>query len=78
MYLINPNAQRVKCTKDLGGLLRKKRKDQGLTQAQVAEHCGLSPRFVSEVERGKASAEIGKVLYLLETLGVDLIVDARD
>ena len=78
MYLINPNAQRVKSTKDLGGLLRKKRKDQGLTQAQVAEYCGLSPRFISEVERGKASAEIGKVLYLLETLGVDLIVDTRD
>ena len=78
MYLINPSAQLVKSTKDLGGLLRKKRKDQGLTQAQVAEYCGLSPRFISEVERGKASAEIGKVLYLLETLGVDLIVDTRD
>ena len=78
MYLVKPNAQLVKSMKDLGGLLRKKRKDQGLTQAQVAEYCGLSPRFISEVERGKASAEIGKVLYLLETLGVDLIVDTRD
>jgi len=78
MYLINPNAQRVRSTKELGALLRKKRKDQGLTQAQVAEYCGLGSRFVSEVERGKASAEIGKVLYLLETLGVDLIVDTRD
>ena len=77
MYLITPNAQLVKSTKELGELLRKKRKDQGLTQAQVAEHCGLSPRFISEVERGKTSAEIGKVLYLLETLGVDLIVDTR-
>lgn len=78
MYLINPNARLVKSTKELGELLRKKRKDQGLTQTQVAEHCGLSPRFVSEVERGKASAGIGKVLYLLETLGVDLIADTRD
>jgi len=77
MYLITPNTQLVKSTKDLGELLRKKRKDQGLTQVQVAEHCGLSPRFISEVERGKTSAEIGKVLYLLETLGVDLIVDTR-
>ena len=77
MYLINPNAQLIKSTKELGELLRKKRKDQDLTQAQVAEHCGISPRFVSEVERGKASAEIGKVLYLMETLGVDLIVDTR-
>lgn len=78
MYRINSNAQRVKSTTELGALLRKKRKAQGLTQAQVAEHCGISPRFISEVERGKASAEIGKVMYLLETLGVDLIVDTRD
>ena len=77
MYLNNPNARLVMSTKELGELLRKKRKDQGLTQAQVAEHCGLSPRFISEVERGKASAEIGKVLYLLATLGVDLIIDTR-
>jgi y4mF family transcriptional regulator len=77
MYLNSPNAHLVMSTKELGELLRKKRKDQGLTQARVAEHCGLSPRFISEVERGKASAEIGKVLYLLATLGVDLIIDTR-
>lgn len=77
MYLINSNAQRIKSTNELGELLRKKRKAQGLTQVQVAEHCGISPRFVSEVERGKASAEIGKVMFLLETLGVDLLVDTR-
>ena len=77
MYLNNPNARLVMSTKELGELLRKKRKDQGRTQARVAEHCGLSPRFISEVERGKASAEIGKVLYLLATLGVDLIIDTR-
>lgn len=77
MYSINPNAQFVRTPKEIGDLLRKKRKDQMLTQSQVAEHCGLSQRFVSEVERGKASAEIGKVLYLLESLGVDLIADTR-
>ncbi|MDH3998109.1 MAG: helix-turn-helix transcriptional regulator [Desulfuromonadales bacterium] len=78
MYLIGPNARPVKTSEEIGALLRKKRKSQALTQAQVAEHCGVSPRFVSEVERGKASAEIGKVLYLLEMLGVDLIADTRD
>lgn len=78
MYLINSNAQLVKTSEDLGKLIRKKRKDQGLTQSQVAEHCGLNLRFISEVERGKPTAEIGKVLFLLDVLGIDLIADTRD
>jgi len=64
--------------KDLGELLRKKRKVQNLTQVQVAEFSGVSVKFISEVERGKKTAEIGKVLYLLNTLGIDLIADTRD
>lgn len=62
----------------LGELLRKKRKTQHLTQSQVAEYAGVSIKFVSEVERGKETAEIGKVLHLLQTLGIDLIADTRD
>ena len=61
----------------LGTILREKRKEQGLTQGEVAAHCGLSTRFVSEVERGKATAEIGKVLYLLKAVGVDLFAIPR-
>ena len=64
--------------KDLGELLRKKRKAQNLTQGQVAAFCGVSVKFISEVERGKETAEIGKVLYLLSSLGIDLIADTRD
>ncbi len=62
----------------LGMLLRNKRKEQHLTQKQVASYCGVSVRFISEVERGKKTAEIGKVFLLLRTLGIDLIADCRD
>lgn len=68
----------VTSTKVLGELLRKKRKAQHLTQGQVAEYCGISIKFISEVECGKETAEIGKVLYLLNTLGIDLIADTRE
>jgi len=64
--------------KDLGELLRKKRKAQKLTQGQVAEYCGISVKFISEVERGKETAEIGKVFSLLNSLGIDLIADTRE
>jgi y4mF family transcriptional regulator len=68
----------VTSTKKIGELLRKKRRAQHLTQGQVAEYCGVSIKFISEVERGKETAEIGKVLYLLNTLGIDLTADTRE
>lgn len=67
----------MKDTFEIGNILRQKRKSQGLTLEQVAQHCGLSMRFVSEVERGKATAEFGKVLFLLSAVGVDLFANAR-
>ena len=78
MAIISDRGIAVTGPKDLGELLRKKRKAQNLTQGQVAEYCGVSTKFVSEVERGKETAEIGKVLYLLNTLGIDLIADTRE
>lgn len=62
----------------IGRVLRAKRKAQKLTLRDVAEYTGLSVRFISEVERGKSTAEIGKVLYLLAAVGVDVYVRARD
>jgi HTH-type transcriptional regulator / antitoxin HipB len=76
--IISDRGISVTTPKELGELLRKKRKSQNLTQGQVAEFCGISVKFISEVERGKETAEIGKVLYLLNTLGIDLIADTRE
>lgn len=78
MALISEGGTAVRNAKVLGELLRKKRKAQHLMQGQVAEYCGVSVKFISEVERGKETAEIGKVLYLLATLGIDLIADSRE
>ncbi|PNU20042.1 transcriptional regulator [Geothermobacter hydrogeniphilus] len=72
------NVTPVRDTFEIGSILRKKRKSQGLTLEQVAQHCGLSIRFISEVERGKPTAEFGKVLFLLNAVGVDLYVSTRD
>ncbi|MCD6476351.1 MAG: helix-turn-helix transcriptional regulator [Anaerolineaceae bacterium] len=77
MYLSNLNNEPVKDTFEIGNILRQKRKSQGLTLEQVAQHSGLSMRFISEVERGKATAEFGKVLFLLSAVGVDLFANAR-
>ena len=46
----------------------------------TGHRCGLgnlSTRFLSEFERGKETAEIGKVLKALRTLGLEVIIQPR-
>ena len=62
----------------LGLAVRRARKTHGLTQAGLAGLAGTGPRFISELERGKASAELGKVLDVLAVLGLHLLLAGAD
>lgn len=57
-----------------GQAVRTARKERGLSQRALAARCGCSQRFVSELERGKATAELGKALRVLSELGLTLMV----
>ena len=59
-------------TAALGHAVRQTRKLHNLTQAELAGLAGTGPRFISELERGKPSAELGKVLDVLAVLGLRL------
>ena len=54
----------------LGAAIRQARKDQGLTQAQVAARAGVSRPWLSQMENGKRSVETGKVLAVLDVLSL--------
>lgn len=62
---------------DLGRIIRRRRKDAGLTQQQLADESGCGLVLVSQVERGKPTAQIGKVLELLSALGLDVEIRER-
>jgi y4mF family transcriptional regulator len=61
--------------KELGLLVRETRKAQGLTQEQLAATAGVGVRFVRELEQGKESCHLGKVLIVLAMLGIELKVN---
>ena len=63
--------------KSYGEAIRKRRKELGYTQAYLAEFSGFSVSFISDLERGKATAEIGKSIYLANLLGMDLCMENR-
>lgn len=61
----------------LGELVRRRRKELGVRQADAAALAGVGVRFLSELERGKQTAEIGKVLQVLERMGLELWIAPR-
>ena len=66
---------KIRSVEELGEAIRTRRKELHYTQAFLAEFTGFSVSFISDVERGKATAEIGKTLQLLMILGLDLSVE---
>ncbi len=56
----------------LGRLIRRVRKQQGLTLETLAGLCGLSIRFLSELENGRETCSLVRVLWVLDALGIEL------
>ena len=59
-------------TMALGKAILRRRKYIGLTQQDAAGLCGVGERFLSELERGKESASLGKALQVIRRLGLRL------
>lgn len=62
---------------DIGVCVRAQRKAQGATQPEFAALCGVGVRFISELENGKSTMEVGKVLKVLKCLGLQLTLQPR-
>jgi HTH-type transcriptional regulator/antitoxin HipB len=60
---------RIHSTKELGQLLRAARKQLGLTQSQLALATGVGLRFIVELEAGKPTLQLAKVLGIIDALG---------
>lgn len=56
----------------LGAALRRRRKALGLNQAELAALAGVGLAFLYELEHGKATVRIDKLLAVLGVLGVEL------
>lgn len=62
---------------ELGRIVRIERKAMGLTQADLALTSGTGMRFISELENGKPTCQIGKTLTVLKTLGLRLTLSPQ-
>jgi HTH-type transcriptional regulator/antitoxin HipB len=69
---------RVYNAASLGGALRHYRSQAGLTQAALAEATGLQRSYLSELENGKETEQLTRLLRVLRRLGVRMTLDKAD
>jgi HTH-type transcriptional regulator / antitoxin HipB len=67
----------VKSPGELGQQIRERRKASGMTLQDAAAMANVGVRFLSELERGKATSQLGLTLKILELFGLNLYVEER-
>lgn len=67
----------VKDTAAFGQALKERRKKLGYTQEFLSGFSGFSVSFISDLENGKATAELGKAMTLANILGLDFSLIPR-
>jgi transcriptional regulator with XRE-family HTH domain len=66
---------KVRNIKQLGAVSKLVRQSQSLVQETAGLLSGNGLTFISQFENGKETVEIGRVLNLLEQLGIDLEIN---
>jgi transcriptional regulator with XRE-family HTH domain len=69
---------RVYSPASLGDAIRHYRTAAGLTQAQLAEMAGLQRSYLSELESGKETEQLKRILRIFRQLGVRMTIDEAD
>ena len=64
-------------SKEFGEIIRRERKRQKVTQAELAALAGVGLRFLRELETGKASCQLGLTLAVLHSLGISINATTR-
>ena len=72
------NPMPVKDPKEIGALIRQARKQAKLKQAEAAAMCGVGTRFLSDLENGKPTLHLGKMLQVVKAFGLVILIKKKE
>lgn len=72
-----PEQALAKDPAEIGKIVKQARKEAGLRQAQAAALCGVGTRFLSDLENGKPTLHLGKVLKVLHGFGLRVTINRK-
>ena len=58
--------------KELGAFVAAVRRKQGVKQLQISQAANVGRRFVVEMEDGKDTIQAGKLLHVMDVLGINI------
>lgn len=69
---------KVKTPGDIGEIIRRVRRNQGIRQDDLAAYIDSSHVFMRDAEHGKPSVQLGRVLRALDELGIKVTLQVPD
>ena len=68
----------VRSAEDIGRLLRGRRRQQGLSQEELAELADSHRNRIAELEQGRPTERVALILRTLNELGLEVVVRSRN
>ncbi len=69
--------EKLQTVSAIGELIRKTRKAQKISQSTLAGLSNVGTRYISDLENGKETIQIQKLLNVLNALGLGLYIYSR-
>lgn len=67
----------IHTAQEFGQAIRDRRKKLGYTQTELAEACDVGIMFISQLERGKSTAQLEKAIRVANRIGLNLDLSER-
>ncbi len=69
--------QSARTAKQIGAIIRRARRNAGLTQAELGNRIGLRQATISKLEAGAPATRLSTLLDALTALGLEIVIDKR-
>lgn len=69
--------QSARTAKQIGAIIRRARRNAGLTQTELGKRIGLRQATVSKLEKGEPATRLSTLLDALTALGLEIVIDKR-
>jgi transcriptional regulator with XRE-family HTH domain len=66
----------IKTSEELGSIIRLRRKSIGMRQKDILDFASFGSTFLSELENGKPTVQLDKLLEAVYLLGLKLIIES--
>jgi HTH-type transcriptional regulator/antitoxin HipB len=69
--------QSARTAKQIGAIIRRARRNAGLTQTELGKRISLRQATISKLEKGEPATQLSTLLDALTALGLEIIIDKR-